>query len=691
MSTAIARVDADGFRSDVAWKKRLGQYFTGVSLARLLAALGGADTASAAIDPMVGTGDMLIGCLEHGAKPAVLAGIEIDPGAHTTCLERLAEGEVADSTVLCGSAFSAATIRDLPTTSWDLCITNPPYVRYQSTSRATGGEVRLPSATEIRQGLIASIDELDALDDEDKRLFRELAKGYSGLADLAVPSWILCAGLVKVGGTLAMLVPTTWLSRDYAFPIRYLLSRWFDMRFVVEDADAAWFDEALVRTTLVVATRVNRRESAFRPAENDGYLHVDIGRQLADDRSLVGAAYPGEMDPDLAFVAEAEEWRTRRFVPKRAGLGGYWVPAGHVSGTLERTAQGAEWLSTVESTAASPPTARPTRVDLPLPLATALGTHTPDWCLTLEELGWRVGQGLRTGANQFFYVDLVETSVDGELVRVADALGGGDVVVPRDALEPVLRRQAELPDGFAVRSVELRGRALAFQGYALSEDVELAPGIYRPMARGLGDHVRHAATVNVGNDEEPKLIPDLSAVAPNARRPNPARPTVVARFWYQLPAFTDRHRPSLALARVNHGHPRTYLNDGRSAIIDANFSTLWPDPEALVDDLALLAVLNSVWTYAAMEAGCTVLGGGALKVEASHLRRLPIPNVSSAAWCTLSNLGQQLRTSAPSGLAALLAQIDELVTVELVGAEEAPAVLGRVRRLAAERLSGRSR
>ena len=52
------------------------------------------------------------------------------------------------------------TIRDLRTTSWDLCITNPPYVRYQTTARATDGEMRLPSATEIRKGLIAAIDEL---------------------------------------------------------------------------------------------------------------------------------------------------------------------------------------------------------------------------------------------------------------------------------------------------------------------------------------------------------------------------------------------------------------------------------------------------------------------------------------------------------------------------------------------------
>ena len=43
-----------------------------------------------------------------------------------------------------------------------------------------------------------------------------------------------------------------------------------------------------------------------------------------------------------------------------------------------------------------------------VPLALSmLGATDNAHFVSLEELGWQAGQGLRTGANQFFYVDAV--------------------------------------------------------------------------------------------------------------------------------------------------------------------------------------------------------------------------------------------------------------------------------------------
>ena len=168
----------DGFRSDAERKKRLGQYFTGVRLARTLAALASAHNARSVIDPMAGSGDMLLGCLDHGAVPELIGAIEIDPSAHAVCGERLRASGAEPAAVVLGNAFSPDTIGHLPTTSWDVVITNPPYVRYQSVARAAGLEENLPSATEIRHGLIAIIGDMEALDATDKILFRKLVEGY---------------------------------------------------------------------------------------------------------------------------------------------------------------------------------------------------------------------------------------------------------------------------------------------------------------------------------------------------------------------------------------------------------------------------------------------------------------------------------------------------------------------------------
>ena len=79
-------------------------------------------------------------------------------------------------------------------------------------------------------------------------------------------------------------------------------------------------------------------------------------------------------------------------------------------------------------------------------------------------------------------------------------------------------------------------------------------------------------------------------------------------------------------------------------MVDANFSTLWPDtaaPTALAT-AGIIALLSSTWAQALLEATATVMGGGALKVEATHIRRLALPTPDPAQATELEGLGQQL-------------------------------------------------
>src|SRR5690606_37975090 len=97
-------------------------------------------------------------------------------------------------------------------------------------------------------------------------------------------------------------------------------------------------------------------------------------------------------------------------------------------------------------------------------------------------------------------------------------------------------------------------------------------------------------------------------------------------------------------------------------VIDANFSTLWPvsthnDP---LSPRALLALMNSSWTQAAVEALCTVMGGGALKVEATQLRRLPLPPLTADQTQRLDELGSGIEADRVLG-GELQAEIDAVV------------------------------
>jgi hypothetical protein len=64
-------------------------------------------------------------------------------------------------------------------------------------------------------------------------------------------------------------------------------------------------------------------------------------------------------------------------------------------------------------------------------------------------------------------------------------------------------------------------------------------------------------------------------------------------------------------------------------LLDANFSTLWCEGSEWSPE-AVFGVLNSTWGELCMEALGATLGGGALKLEAAHLRQLPLPTFSGA-------------------------------------------------------------
>lgn len=619
--------------SNAERRKRLGQYFTGTGLGRLLAALAQAEKAKTIIDPMVGSGDLLAACIEIGAKPETMAGVEIDGLALDACQIRL-----PGASCVLGNAFDAKVISRLPISEWDLVIANPPYVRYQSFSEKSNATHSLPTAMQIRTGLLESLPRLTALDDEDKRIFATLISGYSGLADLAVPAWILCAALVKEGGRLALVVPEAWLSRDYATVIHYLLFRWFDIEFVVEDEHASWFESAQVKATLIIAKRVKRRNSVLSRPEGVTYCHISISAAAANIESPIGRlSLPGKTT-EKNFAKLARQWlrhatrysdgltRTRPVSLKMA------------CANAIAAASRQKWFSLVgenENLGSA-------NIYIPHELHDWLSSHNISAAFTtFQSQGIEVGQGLRTGANDFFYADGERIGKD-VLLTFSGALSSLTAKTESNIAQPVYRRQSDLPDSLTVSSVTARGYVLDLREYALPEDIVAggkASKLYKPMPKKIAAVVRAAALANFGTLERPKKVFELTAVSTNIRT---ASRGAGSRHWYMLPDFSSRHRPDVFIARVNSGTPTAYLNKNRECLVDANFSTMWTEATSKWSPNALLAFMSSSWVQAAMELSGSVMGGGALKIEATHLRRLPIPNLSTNQLRVLNKLGVSL-------------------------------------------------
>lgn len=671
---------SEGFISDKDRRKRLGQYYSGPAVAQMLAALSLPRASSKVLDPMAGRGDLLAAVSDLNAGIQQLHAIEIDPAARKQCDERLGLLQLPSYASFGGSAFDPNVTRKLSSDGYDLVITNPPYVRYQSLKESAGRHIHLPNALEVRNGLRECIKSVGALDSIDKELFDVLVTAYSGFSDLAVPSWILCAALVRPNGRLAMVVPDAWLNRDYSAVVQYMLMRWFRIEFIVEDEHAVWFPDAQVKTTLLVAQRIPRRRT-ISDWNKDSYLHISIPASLSNEECLVGRSLLHTMErPDLSFARRARRVLSRSSNDLDVGVSWRRISLADRSRAVVAMAAQSLWLKVLEPKIFLNNVPRAT-----IPPALAKWFRGYENLATLEELGVFASQGLRTGANEFFYSEVVSSFKGGVQLQLSKLFAHERVRVPDSCVLPVVRKQRDLSGRLLVESSALNGRVFALQKYSASpgrssKDTKAMPSV-------LAKVVRRAARKRMPSGV---LIPKLTAVAPNARRGNIAAGTS-GRSWYMLPEFSSRHRPDLFVARVNSGRPLVFLNKHRSALVDANFSTLWLGANAKISVYAVCAFLNSSVAVALYEFAGSVMGGGALKLESTHLRALPIPELSVAVWGRLDSLGRSLVLSSHSKRCEILRSIDKEICTCMFGAKNATRKLALLLSFIEQRQSARKR
>ena len=629
-------------------RKRLGQFFTGLPLGRLLASLALAGDAATILDPMAGNGDLLDAAWEtartRGSPPRLLAGIEIEKETAGACKERLRAvtgGADSELRVLNGDAFKPTIAEQLGERGFDLVITNPPFVRYQ----ARDGEDRLRS--NLARIIETNIDRTEA------DAWLALVAGYSGLADLSVPSLLQAASFVRHGGRLGLVLPAAWRSRDYADVVRYLLIRFFEIECVVEDEAPGWFSGALVRTHLVVARRLDPGKGTPLSSRADwsSAPWLQVARSAASTTSLVGSAFEsGRPEENFASWVRSGDCRQVQGIRRRS------FSAQDEWHALRDQASSRRWFHALEGSVSRKGNASPRALASPDIVRDLIPPGLADAAFaSLNEQGIEVGQGLRTGCNRFFYVTSLGVGTTGmELVEASAAFDRMRLAVPASCLKPVVRRQSETEVLTASRTPA--GRVLDLRGWILPEDREAGSWalssymncnakIPETMPRELARYVRRATTAIIDEGANAKTIPELSAVAPNIRRGEPGKS--VPRFWYMLPDFTARHVPLAFVPRVNHFIPWVEANADPAVVIDANFSTFW-SRDGSWSRHALKALFDSAWCRALMEAYGAPLGGGALKLEATHLRRMPLPRLSGRARAELGRVGRSLTRDNPS-------------------------------------------
>lgn len=640
-------------------RKKFGQYFSGPPLAKLLSHLAVSGTISTILDPMAGDGDLLEASFEAakagGSKVSQLDGIEIDEPFSDRCSERLRAlgGKPLAKRVISGDAFDEKVFSALSRDGYDLVIANPPYVRKEA-RKASG----INGSRHTREGLRRLLAWRAQAAEQD--IWSRLIDGYSGLADLSIPSFLLAAMMVRPGGTLALVMPTTWRSRQYADVMRYALLRFFHTSFIVEDVQPGWFPGANIRTNLIVAKRLESAQAEKPLRERERWAStswIRIESEAASSNSLVGTAFRGKNpEQDFALWARKKQPRTVSSVSLSAfDQSQEWI-------NLRSQEKRKAWLSGIEG-ATSQPISRAAELSIPDALRDLIPSSVDLGSLArLGEAGIDAGQGLRTGCNAFFYVTELGRPKTGSVkIRTAKAFGEQEFLVPEGALIPVLRRQA---DTGAVMSGHIPdSRILFLRNYILPADkasvtrftkAYATAGIIMPktMPARLTEFVEQAALTRLNGSDI--LIPQLSAVRTNSANTN--RKVVLPRFWYMLPDLMKRHLPNAFVARVNHGLPWVEVVSNQHLAVDANFTTLWHS-NSRWSGSSIKALMNSVWCRTFMEAYGTRFGGGALKLEAAHVREICIPKLSNGDIAALHRLGLRLTHDATT----VQAEIDAIV------------------------------
>lgn len=592
-------------------QKRYGQYFSGKKVADLLVALLPKKTEiKNAIDPMVGTGDMLSALCSTDWKIKRLVGIEIDSTIVDICRKKNSTAEI-----ILGDAF-VTQVPDDPK-GWDLVITNPPYVRYQLLNETNNIE-GLPSGEQIRKNLISAISRSKNLNREDKKIFLEFAKMYSGLSDMTIPSWLLCASMVKENGYLAMVIPDTWLNREYATPIHNLLLRCYDVLFIVSDSGLTWFENAQVKTSLILAQR--KPTIKLADALNSETYCIKLGKKLIGDKSLVDnliyknfcgmSAFINMINDRVAIINDnyrASVERTYTLFPKVFNKKLYDINVFSF---------------------------------LPIEIKEILSTSTFNDFVTLDKMGFRVGQGLRTGANDFFYCDIISKELDKS--RVHFNWYKQNVLIDNQNLMYVLQNRNEI-NGLCILKKDLSKRVLYITKQVRNFEIDTLSSMIVQHFTAL--NVETSKYITAGEKYVPisgkslKPFPERSAVKPNERKDS----TGYKRFWYMLPPITERHVPCLCIPRVCGKAVECLLveqSEDSPIVVDANFITLWNNNSTM--KYCIFALLNSTWFKCYMECISAVMGGGALKVEAVHARKVLFPQYTTEQVELLAQCGKEL-------------------------------------------------
>ena len=574
----------------------LGQHFTSDSVVDLaLSAL--EKNSKRILDPMAGHGAFLVKVSEK-FEDATITGVDIDglplEAAHLVLDDRV---KTYPRDVF-RWALENSENEDI---HFDAVVGNPAYISYQKLQKM-GDFANFKK--NYRKYILGTLKRI-AKDKGMALKLNKLFQDWSGYSDLSAYALVLSWLLLDDGGKIVFVTTNHWLERRYGTPIKEFLAANGTVNGVVTRRNGSWFPNLQIPTNIFVYTK----EKPSKLQEKRGIPYVEF--HVDDIKKTIASI---ESDNKMSF------WK--------------WL------GALEKPVKNKEihvnfkkWTSKKQVALRASEGYNSDNVELP----ENLGNHE---LTSFESIGWAVHQGLRTGCNEVFYL----SSSDKRNEYISTFTRGGKkssekFYLASDMIVPTIQKTSSR-NPLTLKLEDVDTYLLHFKNTLLPEDMKRINSTYpilwkkkwkidtyREMPSEIAKHIRDCQFIPYEGKGPKKTPPsELSAVKTNAFFPSLEAKKIPdpPRFWYQI-KLQPRHFGKIIIPRVSGGLVRSYLVKGKNQILtDANFVTLVPSKEK-IKAKHLWVWLNSNMFRLMAEINGITMGGGALKLETTIIKKLPVP------------------------------------------------------------------
>ncbi|WP_042198156.1 N-6 DNA methylase [Paenibacillus camerounensis] len=544
--------------------------------------------------------------------------------------------------------------------------------------------------------------------EEDELFWFNLVNGYSGLSDLTVPTWLLAYSLCRTDGKIGFITSNSWFNRDYGAILKLFFLQLTELEYVMDLSNINAFEDAQVSTSIVITKKKvpklqNRvKFIKFKQIDNLNVSLHEIMRRILENSNQYDGEYSIELQFKKWLEALDDNWEDdfiRINVVEQSDLAGELMedkkarrlltaPIKKVSSSIKK------WSDLFQKESA---------LDQ---------LYSPEKWISIERLPIEVNQGVRTGYNSFFYFEKMnyrnlvnhgllvgklkedayadcswEDLFCKKLVSVNDLkalsfqtpvnydqlheeyllvvyqrvdLNQKDLrlaFIRKRYLKKVVRSIKDLSHYFVLNDelehyIFISDKGILAKDYETLETKFTSDELRTWQEAGLhifdestAQYIEEAAKLRVQKNEGIIYIPDMPVLQGYHNKPTLQN---VPAFWYSL-GLRERHVGNIFVNRINYKEMPFIMNDIQDPyVIDANFITMTLyglDEKHL---LIYFAILNSSLLRLQLEKNCSVMGGGALKVEATHLRKIVLPNLrvfSERQLYRLYKLGEKLKNA----------------------------------------------